>query len=202
MASNQDWPKAKTEGFVAQRLDDELVVYDESTQTAHSLSAVAAQVWEHCDGELTPAEIADAVGLAPELVERAVRELRECELLEPPSGYSRREATIRFAKIGGVAFAAPLIYSVAIGPATAAASCTAAGGTCSTGATCCTGTCTAGHCACSANQGTCSTTADCCTAGAECTGSKCCCANGVVSCCSVPADCCTGTKCVSGKCEA
>ena len=60
------------------------------------------------------------------MVERALGELRGCGLLEGSTseapGYSRREATVRLAKIGGAAFAAPLIYSVAVGPAMAAAS--------------------------------------------------------------------------------
>lgn len=125
---------------------------------AHCLSASAASVWERCDGRLSHAEIAQQLGLEPAAVQRAVDELRGCGLLEDGPvlglGYSRREATVRFAKVGGAAFAAPLIYSVGIGSAAAAASvctpnngaasaaCTAGGvGTKGTDSKCCSSTC-------------------------------------------------------------
>lgn len=126
-----DRPRARTEGIVSERIDGELVVYDAATQTAHCLSAEAASVWEHCDGDLSTVEIADRLELPPESVERALGALSECALLdEGPAafdasaaserGYSRREAAFRLAKVGGAAFAGPLVYSVAVGTAQAA----------------------------------------------------------------------------------
>ena len=122
-----DRPRARTEGVVSERVDEDLVVYDERSQTAHSLSAAAASVWELCDGQLSRGEIAGQLGLEPALVERAIEELSGCALLDDGPAIestfiSRREAAKKLAQVGGVAFAAPMIYSVAIGPATAAAS--------------------------------------------------------------------------------
>ena len=119
-------PQARIEGIVAEWVDDDLVIYDQLSQTAHSLSAAVANVWEVCDGQHSADEIARQLSLEPAMVARALEELSECGLLDDGSaivpGISRREAAKKFAKVGGVAFSAPLIYSVAIGPATAAAS--------------------------------------------------------------------------------
>jgi hypothetical protein len=126
-----DRPRARTERVVSERIDGELVVYDAATQTAHCLSPEAGSVWEHCDGDLSILEIADRLELPPESVEHSLAALRECALLdEGPSalddsaasefGYSRREAAFRLAKVGGAAFAGPLVYSVAVGTAQAA----------------------------------------------------------------------------------
>jgi Coenzyme PQQ synthesis protein D (PqqD) len=122
--SMHDRPMARSERLVVQRIDDELVVYDQVSHQAHCLSAVAAAVWGLCDGERSAAQIADELRRDVADVDRAVDELRATELLEDPAaaGISRRDAAKRLAQIGGAAFAAPLVYSVAIGPATAAAS--------------------------------------------------------------------------------
>jgi hypothetical protein len=150
-------PKARTEGVVAERVGDELVVYDQQSQVGHCLSSTAASVWERCDGALLPAEIAAALTLEQTAVERAADELRECGLLDDgpvaETGYSRREAAVKFARVGGGALMAPLIYSVAIPQAAAAASacitngnsetlsCSAAVGAKAADARCCSGTC-------------------------------------------------------------
>jgi len=124
-----DRPRARTEDVITEWVDDELVVYDQRSQTAHCLSRDAASVWELCDGHLSEAEIAKRLGLAPEAVQRAADALSESGLLDEgpikvdhTRAYSRREATAKLAKAGGAAFAAPLIYSAVIRPATAAAS--------------------------------------------------------------------------------
>ena len=120
-----DRPKAKTERVVSERVDDELVVYDGASHTAHCLSSDVASVWELCDGRASQHELAQRLALDPATVERAVNALSESGLLdETPAAakreYSRREAAARLAKASGAAFAAPLIYSVAI-PSMAAA---------------------------------------------------------------------------------
>ena len=151
-------PRPRTAGIVTERVDDELVVYDQESHAAHCLSHAAASVWECCDGTRSPQEISRELILEPELVERALSELRRCGLLdEGPVAvrdYSRREAGVKLAKVGGAAFAAPLIYSVVVASAAAAASCkvngtvdtatctgTSGSGTKGTDATCCSGTC-------------------------------------------------------------
>jgi hypothetical protein len=126
-----DRPQARSEGIVAEWADDDLVIYDQLSQTAHSLSAAVANVWEVCDGQHSADEIARQLSLEPAMVARALEQLSECALLDDGSaivpGISRREAAKKFAKIGGVAFTAPLIYSVAIPAAAAAASCVSSG---------------------------------------------------------------------------
>jgi hypothetical protein len=124
-----DRPKARTEGVITEQVDDELVVYDRLSQTAHCLSADAASVWELCDGHLSEAEIAQRLEILPEEVQRAIDALSERGLLEEAPvtapqvrAYSRRQATVRLAKAGGAAFAAPLIYSAVVGSVAAAAS--------------------------------------------------------------------------------
>ena len=101
-------------------------IYDDRTQVAHCLSAEAAAVWTRCDGRLSLSELAQQLALAPDVVERAVDALHDCGLLDedpaPSRGYSRREAAVKLAKAGGAAFAAPLIYSAAVGSAASAAS--------------------------------------------------------------------------------
>jgi hypothetical protein len=123
-----DRPQARTEGIISEFVGDDLVIYDEVTQTAHSLSSAATLVWELCTGDRFQHEIALELGFEPAVVARAVAELGESGLLDdsplasPSIGISRRDAAKRLAKVGGAAFVAPLIYSVAIGPAAAFAS--------------------------------------------------------------------------------
>lgn len=137
------YPRARNEGIVAEEVGDELVVYVEATQTAHALSGEAASAWRQCDGETSAEEIARRVGLGKAQVAQALEELSDVELIEEPEGISRREAYKRAAKLGAGAIAAPLVYSVAIGPATAAASggCTGSGCSGPTSVTLGNGTC-------------------------------------------------------------
>lgn len=156
----QELPRARTDGLVFERVDDDLVIYDQRSQTAHSLSGATACVWEHCDGRRCSLDIAGELSLEPEMVERALGELHRCGLLEgsmtEAPGYSRRQATAKLAKIGGAALAPPLVFSVAIPSAAAAGSCVAndlpianggsctalagAFGTANAAAKCCSGT--------------------------------------------------------------
>jgi hypothetical protein len=133
-----DRPQARTEGIIDERVDEDLVLYDRETRTAHSLSAAAALVWERCDGKRSATEIAHECKLEPALADQALAELSERGLLVelPESLISRRQAAKRLAKVGSVALVAPLIYSVAIPAAAAAASPTAcAAVTCASGNT-------------------------------------------------------------------
>ena len=91
-----DRPKARTEQLISERIDDELVIYDQLNHVAHCLSHDAVLVWEHCDGLLTETEIAHRLTLSLEVVDRAVAALNERGLLDdgpaaaigllPPSG--------------------------------------------------------------------------------------------------------------------
>ena len=115
--------RARSEGIVVEEVDDELVVYVQSTQTAHALSTDAASVWRCCDGQSSAKDIARRVGLEEAGVAQALGELSAAELLEEPEGISRRAFYRRMAELGA-AVSAPLIYSVAIPAASAAQSST------------------------------------------------------------------------------
>ncbi|HEY5260931.1 MAG TPA: PqqD family peptide modification chaperone [Solirubrobacteraceae bacterium] len=123
----RDRPQARTEGVISEVVGDDVVVYDQVTHTAHSLSAAAASVWNLCDGKRSAEDIADALSMKLAMVAQAIADLSDCGLLDDSPlassvGISRREAAKRLVQVGGAAFAAPLIYSVAIAPAIAAAS--------------------------------------------------------------------------------
>lgn len=107
-------PLARTDALIVEDVGDEVLVYDQRTDQAHCLTREAAMVWRVCDGAASPAEIATALDMDTELVTRAIDELDSCELLDsaPIPGITRREATLRMAKVGGAAAAAPLIYSI------------------------------------------------------------------------------------------
>ncbi len=186
-----DRPKARAEGVVSEEVAGEVVIYDGRTQMAHCLSAEAAAVWERCDGRLSLSELAQQLALAPDVVERAVEALHDCGLLDedpaPSRGYSRREAAVKLAKAGGAAFAAPLIYSAAVGSAASAASthvpngCKVAGCTasCNTpGSTAVNSRCASGFCYCSTVPTTafrCAQSKSCTGDGAHCGNAKACC---------------------------
>jgi hypothetical protein len=126
-------PLARSEGVLVERLDDQVVVYDSVSRTAHCLSDGTAAVWELCDGRRSAADIASELGVEVDEVTRALQALGDARLLASfavaQHGLSRRDAAKRFAKIGAAAISAPLIYSIAIPHAAAAASGTTGGGT-------------------------------------------------------------------------
>src|SRR2546428_7062431 len=77
-------PRQRRDGLVVQELPEETLVYDLERHKAHCLEAVAAAVWEACDGHRTVEQIAaraakrigrrgpgEAAGLAPPRLRRA-----------------------------------------------------------------------------------------------------------------------------------
>jgi hypothetical protein len=115
-SSKMDRPLARSTDLIIEELGDEVLVYDTKTARGHSLSRDAARVWRHCDGTHPVEGIANQLGLDVDRVKRALVELTACDLLvAQPSladGTTRREATIRLAKVGAGVAAAPLIVSV------------------------------------------------------------------------------------------
>jgi DNA-binding MarR family transcriptional regulator len=112
-------PLARNEALVVEELGDELLVYDLSRDEAHSLGTVAAQVWKACDGKTTIDELATRLGLDRDAVVEAVEGLSTCYLLEDERGradvtkLTRRGLSLKAAKLGAAAAAAPLIVSIA-----------------------------------------------------------------------------------------
>jgi hypothetical protein len=120
-------PLARSTDLIIEELDSEVLVYDTRTKIGHSLGSEAAKVWQACDGETPADELAAKLGLEADTVARALDELGSRDLLEEPptlfpvpEGSTRREASVRLAKVGAAAVAAPLIYSVAVPPASLA----------------------------------------------------------------------------------
>ena len=120
--------------MIVEELGDELLVYDTKVDRGHSLSAVAARVWQACDGR-TPVEgLCAQLDLDADEVDRAVDELDGCNLLEGTpelsidelsddeavAGHTRREVSVKVMKVGGAVAAAPLIASIAAPRAEAA----------------------------------------------------------------------------------
>src|SRR5512132_3032263 len=108
-------PLKRSQDLIVEELDDEVLVYDSNADRAHCLSPDAARVWRRCDGRTPIDGLAAQIGLSAERVQTAVDELERCELLEEPStlsGHTRRELTVKLAKVGAAAAAVPLIVSV------------------------------------------------------------------------------------------
>jgi hypothetical protein len=124
-------PRARQDGLLVEAVGEELLLYDQSSHTAHCLSPIAACVWRHCDGKRDVSELAELAGASKNLVADALHELREKDLLDAKPqlmqsavpDISRREAIVRVVRYGAAAAAAPLIVSAtAATPAMASSS--------------------------------------------------------------------------------
>jgi PqqD family protein of HPr-rel-A system len=77
------------EDVLFRQVDDEWVVFDPAANELHVLNLSAALVWSHCTGDLTPTQIAEALGTAYQIekeratadVEAALSRFREAGLL-------------------------------------------------------------------------------------------------------------------------
>lgn len=108
-------PLARTDELVVEEVGDDLLVYDQTNECAHSLSVAAARVWRACDGETSLEALGAKLDLDADTVTRALEELGECNLLDngqPVTGMTRRQATLKTAKLGVGVASAPLIYSI------------------------------------------------------------------------------------------
>jgi len=137
MDANTSIPLARSADLVVEEIDDEVLVYDLTSNQAHCLSATAAAVWRACDGQTSSDALVAHLGLDAEAVGRALIELASCDLLQARpvlgetrnrrfrrksrsevaaksgNGLTRRETTIKFAQYGTAAMAIPLIWSIA-----------------------------------------------------------------------------------------
>jgi hypothetical protein len=148
---------ARSADLVVQEHDAELLVYDERTEVAHCLNAVAATAWRACDGQTDLAGITRAVAAqhsgaeAEQLTLRALEELEGKELFETSrneGGYSRRQIMRRAAVAGVAAAAVPMIVSATIAtPQAAAYGTNGIHVACTSTANCAAGlTCQSGYC--------------------------------------------------------
>ena len=118
-------------------LNDELSVYDWQRLQMHSLNPTAAKVFELCDGQTSPAQMAKRLDAPEAVVWQSLDELGRAHLLsdvpEKPASYQNMTRQ-QFLKLGGAVALASIVSIVVPRPAAAqsAAAPAAAGG----GATC------------------------------------------------------------------
>jgi hypothetical protein len=137
-------PRSRFQGIASTEVDGELILYDRDRRAAHCLDAAAAVVWRSCDGDTSPAEVAERlradVDPAADIasVELALARLDEAGLLEAGAparrpGINRRVALRRI----GAAAVAPAVLSIALPSAYAATSCLTGGQACTQNSQCC-----------------------------------------------------------------
>jgi hypothetical protein len=129
-------PQARQEEIVVQEVFGELVVYDLKRDRVHLLNPTAALVWQHCDGEHTPVDLAGLleraleVPQADELLWLTLDRLEKAHLLARQSTRpdGQRVLTRRqVLKMAGVGIALlPVIKSI-VAPTAAQAAATGAG---------------------------------------------------------------------------
>src|SRR5262245_40524846 len=85
------FPRARAENIITKEIIlDELIIYDQDRDVGTALNAFAAAVWKGCDGQSSPATIAQALsqGRAEPVDERAVwlalEKLGRAKLLDAP----------------------------------------------------------------------------------------------------------------------
>lgn len=149
-------PLARQEELVIETLPDEVLIYDLKRDKAHCLSQTVATVWQHCNGQRSVTELAQAAQqqlhtpVEPDVVWFALDQLSKANLLEeqlerPATMQVTRRQLMRSA---GALAAAAVVTTIVAPAAQAAVSCVGAGGNCSgAGLTCCQNlACTGGTC--------------------------------------------------------
>ena len=117
----------------AEVLNDEVCLYDRERRTVHALNPSLARIWTMCDGQTSPAEMAERLRaeLAPELnahqadalVWSGLSQLSAAHLLQgelPPSPRLRPLTRRQMLKAGVVAALVPVLTSI-VAPSPAAA---------------------------------------------------------------------------------
>jgi len=112
-------------------LNDELSVYDWQRLQMHSLNPTAAKVFEMCDGETSPAQMAKRLKAPEALVWQSLDELHNAHLLsEAPEKPAQYQGMTRqqFLKLGGAVALASIVSIVVPRPAAAQTPAGGAGG--------------------------------------------------------------------------
>ncbi len=117
MSQSTAKPLRNTE-VLTQSLQDELVIYDLGSTTAHSLESTLASVWQMCDGETEIQEMAQRLGVTEDLIGLAVRRLERASLLTSTRipwqlTTSRRALLQGSAALGGLAITSALLPTAA-----------------------------------------------------------------------------------------
>ena len=151
----QTKPRGRRDGLVVRELPGETLVYDLDRDVAHCLNETASLVWQQCDGNNTPHQIARSVAdtlnqpIDDRVIWLALTQLSQHKLLteqvRSPSDMSiNRREVLRVIGISAVAL--PVVASIMAPTPAQAATCLPNGASCSAPAQCCTGLCTGGFC--------------------------------------------------------
>jgi hypothetical protein len=113
---------ARKDDLVVQEMPDEVLVYDIKSHKAHCLNLIAAFVWNHCDGRMTPTEIAGLMEqewrepVGEDVVWMALKQLSKANLLQEQIAMpvSRAGMTRRgmMQKVGLGALLTPMVMTV------------------------------------------------------------------------------------------
>jgi len=121
-------PRKKTT-VSTEAIGDGLGVFDPAQNKSYLLNATSALVWQHCDGNTSPQELAALLvrkfnvtgAQAEQLMQVATDELASFNLFEggverplvvPPPGLTRRQVLARLAAVGISAALLPVVYPV------------------------------------------------------------------------------------------
>jgi hypothetical protein len=143
-------PVARKANLVVQRLGDELLIYDLTTNKAMCLNGPSAMIWELSNGDRSQNDIAAALEcefrepVSDEYVEFAFDELSSHGLLEEGTAFavdkiSRRQMIRRIGAASAVAI--PVVASLVAPQALHAATCLGTNVSCTVSAQCCSNCC-------------------------------------------------------------
>lgn len=133
-------PKARQDKVLAEKVGDELVVYDQERHRAHRLNRTAALVWRHCDGQWTVAQLVAFLqrelhpGVDEDVVLMTLDQLEKARLLENVVQRSTedkrvlRRQVMRKVSLVGLSLFLPAVVTLAVTPAQAHASVSGGGG--------------------------------------------------------------------------
>lgn len=133
--------------LIAKTIENELLLFECESNTAHCLNEMAAEIWTACEQQKTAAEVTEFLRLrTPELQDQVVFECLEqmadgglLEEIHPDNVCVQRRELIRCAGLVAAALLPIVITSVVIPPAAEAASCAQLGQACSPTHPCCPG---------------------------------------------------------------
>jgi hypothetical protein len=118
--------------LIARKIDEELLLFDEETSTAHCLNGIAGEMWMACERHSSAADVTDFLrtrwpDIEKEVVWASLSRMAAAGLLEETTGQeiispARREL-IRRLGFTAAAVLPIVVTSVLIPPAAAAASC-------------------------------------------------------------------------------
>jgi len=112
----------KSQSLHIETLNDELSVYDWQRQQMHSLNPTAASVFELCDGETSPEQMALKLDAPKELIFQSLAELDRAKLLEVEAekAFWQKDISRRqFVKVGAGVAAAAIVSIMLPSPAAA-----------------------------------------------------------------------------------